>query len=106
MSRKQELETKYELKEGARLGPGSRDDKEGRILNRVVRWTTEGLEYEADPRQAERLLEEIELTGEGVKGVVTPSVKPLQHRILEEKELAEGTVLHELGYTTGMVAKM
>ena len=28
------------------------------ILNRVVRWTSEGLEYEADPRQAEKLIQE------------------------------------------------
>ena len=47
---------------------------EGRLLNRVIRWTETGIEYEADPRQVERLLEEIELEGDGVKGVVTPGV--------------------------------
>ena len=36
---KKELENKYELKEAARLGPASTDDKEGRVLNRIVRWT-------------------------------------------------------------------
>ena len=41
----------------------------------MVRWTKEGLKYEADPRQAEKLLEELELAGEGVKGVVAPEVK-------------------------------
>ena len=41
-----------------RIGPGRDDAKEGLILNRVVRWTTEGLEYEADPRQAEKLIQE------------------------------------------------
>jgi len=34
---KGELEKKYELTESARLGPGSADDKEARVLNRVVR---------------------------------------------------------------------
>ena len=46
-----------------------------------VRWTDSGIEYEADPRQVERFLEEIELGGEGVTGVVTPSTKPLQHQV-------------------------
>ena len=46
---KTELEKLYELKQLARLGPGVGDDKEATVLNRVVRWTPEGLEYEADP---------------------------------------------------------
>ena len=33
-----EMEKNYELKEAARLGPGPGDDKEGRVLNRIVRW--------------------------------------------------------------------
>ena len=31
------------------------------MLNRIVRWTTRGIEYEADPRQVEKLLREIGL---------------------------------------------
>ncbi len=50
---KAELEKRYELKESARLGPAATDDKEARVLNRLVRWTPHGLEYEADPRQCE-----------------------------------------------------
>jgi len=50
------LRTKYELKEAARLGLGPEGDREARVFNRVARWGPEGLEYEADPRQAERLL--------------------------------------------------
>ncbi len=46
---RREPRKKYELKEGARLGPGRGDDKEARILNRPVRWTESGTEYEADP---------------------------------------------------------
>ena len=49
----------YELTVGGRLGPGPKDDKEARVLNRIVRWTNHGLEYEADPGQFERLLEEL-----------------------------------------------
>ena len=57
------MRTRYELTVGGWLGPAPSDDKEATVLNRVVRWTEKGLEYEADPRQAEKLLEEIELMG-------------------------------------------
>ena len=53
---KAELEKFYELKEAQRLGPGPNDHKEAVVLNRVVRWTRDGLEYEADPRQGEKFL--------------------------------------------------
>ena len=79
----------YELTVGGRLGPGVSDDKEARVLNRIVRWTDKGIEYEADPRQVERLLEELELEGEGVKGVVTPGVKVLSHQAQNEQPLPE-----------------
>ena len=57
------LSQKYELKETARLGPDPSDDKEVRILNRIVRWTDESIEYEADPRHAEKLVQELGLEG-------------------------------------------
>ena len=74
-----EMRARYELTVGGRLGPGPQDDKEATILNRVVRWTDRGIEYEADPRQAERLIADLDLAGPGVKGVPTPGVKPLSH---------------------------
>ena len=81
----------YELTKGGRLGPGANDDKRGIILNRVIRWTSSGVEYEADPRQAERLLEECGL--EGANSVATPGVKLLaaQHENDEELPAAETT---------------
>ena len=66
---------------------GPKDDMEGTALNRVIRWTPTGIEYEADPRQVERLLEELGIEGDGVKGVVTPGVKILAHQAQAEKEL-------------------
>ena len=45
------LRSHYELTVGGRLGPGPNDDKEATVLNRVIRWTPTGVEYEADPRQ-------------------------------------------------------
>ena len=85
-----ELAKHYELTKGGRLGPGVEDDHEARILNRIVRWTSKGLEYEADPRQGERLLEDLELTGD-VKAAPTPGVKPLQHQIDTDKSMADQT---------------
>ena len=74
---------------GGRLGPGPNDDKEATVLNRVIRWTPQGIEYEADPRQVERLLEEMDLDGDGVKGLVTPGTKMLAHQVESETELPE-----------------
>ena len=48
------LEEKYELKKGGRLGSGIDDAKEATCLNRMIRWCSDGLEYEADPSQIER----------------------------------------------------
>ena len=74
---------------GPRVGPGPTDDKETIVLGRIIRWTSEGTEYEADPRQVEKLLMELDLDGDGVKGVVTPAVKVLSHQAQSEKELPE-----------------
>ena len=65
-----QLEAKYELKKGGRLGPGKDDAKEITVLNRVLRWTDKGVEYEAVPRQAERLFEGLGLD-EGCKATAT-----------------------------------
>ena len=46
-----------------------------------------GIGYEADPRQVEKLLREIEL--EGASGDVTPSVKVLAHQVEDEAEAAK-----------------
>ena len=54
------LESNYELKKGGRLGPGPQDDKEASCLNRIIRWCSDALDYEADPRQIEKLIEELE----------------------------------------------
>ena len=67
------MESRYELKELARLGPGNSDDNEVKILNRIVRWSANGVEYEADPRQVERIIADLGL--EGAKTVGTAGVK-------------------------------
>ena len=73
-------EKHYELTEAHRLGPGPQDDKEARVLNRVVRWTKEGLEYEADPRQAEKLLRDLRLDA-GEKSMSTPGVRTTREQV-------------------------
>ena len=83
---KQELEKTYELKEGARLGPGPTDDKESRMLNRIVRWTEEGIEYEADPRQSEQLVRDLGMSGS--KSVGTPGVPQTSGQISMDRELS------------------
>ena len=80
----------YGLAKGGRLEPGSGDGKEGMILNRVIWWTAAGLECEADPRQAERLLEETGL--EGANPVSMPGVGPLLAQLAEDKNLPEREV--------------
>ncbi len=64
---------RYEITVGPRLGPGPNDAKEGRVLNLVIRWCEDSIEYEADPRQVERLVAKCGL--EGATSVVTPGVK-------------------------------
>ena len=71
---------------GRRIGPGEPDDKTGRVLKRVVRWTTHGLEYEADPRQSERLIESQGLDGSS-NNVVTTGLKPTKEQMEAESPL-------------------
>jgi len=84
-----EMKTKYELTSGGGLGPGANDDKQGVILNRVVHWTEAGLEYEADPRQCEKLVSECGLTG--AKSVSTPGVRQSAQEVIDDKPLQKGT---------------
>ena len=68
-----ELEQHFELTRRGRLGPGPEDDTELMVLNRVVRWTDTGIEYEGDPRHVERL---VPATGaERLLAVSTPGVR-------------------------------
>jgi hypothetical protein len=67
------LAAHYELTIAPRMGPGPNDAKEGRVLNRVIRWLDGRIEYECDPRQIERLIAECGL--DGAKAVATPGLK-------------------------------
>jgi len=82
----EEIAKRYEVTIAPRLGPGSGDAKEGRVLNRIVRWTGNGLELEADPRQAEKLIEECGLAGGN--SVCTPSLRETPAQITDDKPLS------------------
>lgn len=85
----EQLASKYELRKGGRLGPGADDAKELTVLNRILRYTDEGYEYEADPRQGEKFLEGLRLDG-GCKGAATPGLKPLVEQLEKDKEIPAG----------------
>ena len=83
------------------MGPGPQEGKEGRDLNRIVRWEPEGLTYEADPGHQEKLIQELgpEDTGDGpaVKSVSTPCIKTSVEQLSEGKPLPESKVSHFRG---------
>ena len=56
-----ELEKKYIVKVRGVLGPGKNDQKEILLLNRVIEWTDQGIQIEADPRHVELILAELGL---------------------------------------------
>ena len=51
----------------------------------MVRWTPIGIEYEADPRQAEQLIRDLGMSGS--KSVGTPGVKVTSEQLTEDKDL-------------------
>ena len=63
----------YEVTISPRMGLGPQDAKQGRALNRIITWGENGIEYEADPRQAERLISECGM--QGAKPMGTPGAK-------------------------------
>ena len=67
------LRKSFECKMRGRLGEEAHDLKEIRVLNRIVRITSIGLLYEADPRHAELLAKSMNL--ENCRQVATPGVK-------------------------------
>eukprot|EP00969_Alexandrium_andersonii_P128354 5671857-Alexandrium_andersonii.AAC.1 len=66
------MEAHFLCKEEGRLGGGAADLKEARLRNRVVRWTSSGYLYEADPRRAEQLIGDLLVTVKGARAVTFP----------------------------------
>ena len=50
-----EIQKFYEVTIQPRVGPGNEDTNDARVLDRILRWESDRIEYEADPRQVEKL---------------------------------------------------
>ena len=61
---------------------GKGDQTEGKVLNRIMRCTSDGWEVEADPRHAELVVEQLGLDNE--QGVTTPAVSGNEEEDVEE----------------------
>ena len=66
-----QLNAAYEIKTQI-IGNVDGMDRECKVLNRIVRCTSAGWEFEGDPRHAELVIEQLGL--DGVKGTETPGV--------------------------------
>ena len=55
------MKTWLEIKVRAMLGPDKKDDKEVVILGRTLRWKEWGIEWEADKKHRELLMEDLGL---------------------------------------------
>ena len=73
------------------VGLGENEDREARVLNRILRVTEAGWQYEPDQRHAEMIVSEMSL--ENAKSVKTPGEPEGKTGDNEENELdkAKGT---------------
>lgn len=76
---KTQLEAKWTIKHRGRIGPAPTDDKQITIRNRMLEWTEYGIQYEADSRHVQFILESLESESNS-NTLVTPGstdVKPM-----------------------------
>ena len=76
-----ELSKAYEL-QSQKIGVGKGSQTEGKVLNRIVRCTSDGWEVEANPRHAELVVERIGLDNE--QGVTTPGISGSEEKDVKE----------------------
>jgi len=63
-----------EVKTRGRLGSGENDQKSVRILNRIITWNKDEIQFEADQRHAEIIVKQLGLKGSS-NAMRTPRVK-------------------------------
>ena len=80
------MEKWFEIKVRGILGPEIRDDKMIVILGRTVRWTEEGIEYEADKKHRKAMMEYFGFE-EGVKGASVNGDKDRKEEEDDEEEM-------------------
>ena len=73
----------FEIKIRGTLEREAKDDKEATILGRVVRWVRSGIEYEADPKHRDKVLEYFGLV-DGSKGLTCNGDKEDREELGEE----------------------
>ena len=83
---KEMLERRFEIKTKI-VGSGENELKEERILNRLIRITADGWEYEADQRHADIIVEKLSL--KGATGVKTPCEEDKRWQDEEGRELLD-----------------
>jgi len=95
------LRKSFECKVRGRLGAEAKDDKEIRLLNRIIRITDKGLLYEADPRHAELLAKSMGL--EQSRTVATPGVKkPFNDEVMDLPISEDDQVIATMEVDQGM----
>ena len=85
------MEQRYEIKVRAMLGPDAGDDKEVRILSRLVRWEKDRIVYEGGEKHSQVVIREMGLE-EGSKGFDIP--------VMTGKEDTKGEDLDAAGIDT------
>ena len=84
---RQKLEERFQIKTQM---IGDQYSKEGKVLNRIIRYTKEGWEYEADQRHGEVIVEAMNL--KGATGVKSPGEESKSWAEEEEARLLEPQV--------------
>ena len=80
----EKMKENFELK-AQMLGPEKGSTKEIRILNRLIRWTGQGIEYEADQRHSQKIVSDLRL--KDAKTVATPCSE--EPEMKEDKEIED-----------------
>ena len=91
----------FEIKVKGVLGPEDKDMKEIVILGRLVRWTEDGVEFEADPRHRKALMDHFGFE-EGVKGAAVNGDKERKEEEGDEDDMER----EEAKTFRGLVARM
>ena len=79
----------YEIKDRGIMGSGVGEIREVTILGRTVRWTVEGIEYEADAKHRETLMKKAGLE-DNSKAAAGPEVKTAEGREDGDEKGLEG----------------
>jgi len=87
MPKRTRIEGRFGIKCEGRMGPREDDIKSVRILDRVITWTKNGIEYEGDQRHAEIIIKQMGLIGKS-NGAPIPGIRRKKEEI-DEKELGQ-----------------